>query len=59
MITEEMQFVAAREGVDAEFVREEVAPMVRLCVVIMCCCLCKTVEVKDLLTLVVLFSMAY
>ena len=25
MITEEMQFVAAREGVDAEFVREEVA----------------------------------
>ena len=25
MITEEMQFVAVREGVEAEFVREEVA----------------------------------
>ena len=44
MITEEMQFVAAREGVDAEFVREEVARGTSLrC--FMCCCSCKTVEV--------------
>ena len=39
MITEEMQFVAARENVDAEFVREELArgKLLYVCVLLIEC----------------------